>query len=183
MLSNIIAAATEKRTRTRTERAWRKLTGLDALSKAVVYTPVTQPSRRRRPSHPVFHQCITARTSPSCIVYKARLCVARPPSFRSLAPLSSSFLRISLSRTPIAQPAFRSSSQSTMQSNTLFALTLLAVFAGVHAQTDTTTASDPTSTDGISDCLLACATQAGASTGCSLYVASTYCSAREAMRP
>ena len=69
-----------------------------------------------------------------------------------------------------------------MHFNTLSALTLLAVFAGVHAQSETTTASDPTSTDGISDCLLACATQAGASTGCSLYVASTNSSAREAMR-
>ena len=49
----------------------------------------THPSR----SHPVVvirhvPLSVAARTSPSCIVYKARLCVARPPSFRSLASLS-----------------------------------------------------------------------------------------------
>ncbi|KAI0682024.1 hypothetical protein C8Q76DRAFT_637298 [Earliella scabrosa] len=63
-----------------------------------------------------------------------------------------------------------------MHFNTLSALTLLAVFASVHAQSDTATAPTPTSTDGISDCLLACVTQAGASTGCSFGDASCLCS-------
>ena len=105
---------------------------------------------------------ITARTPPSCrrILYKAPS-LRSPPSQLSFSTSTfACFTAAPLSRAPIC-----SSYQSTMHFNTLSVLTLLAVFAGVHAQSDTDTAPY-----GISDCLFTCVKQASDSTGCSLYV-------------
>ncbi|KAI0737225.1 hypothetical protein C8Q80DRAFT_1067975, partial [Daedaleopsis nitida] len=48
-------------------------------------------------------------------------------------------------------------------------LTVLAAFTGVHAQSSTTSGAVPTSTAGLSSCLIGCVTQAASSSGCSSY--------------
>ncbi|KAI0682029.1 hypothetical protein C8Q76DRAFT_637319 [Earliella scabrosa] len=52
---------------------------------------------------------------------------------------------------------------------------ILAALAGVHGQSSPSSAPLPTSTTGISPCILTCVAQAGSATGCSLADVSCVC--------
>ena len=71
----------------------------------------------------------------------------------------------SLTRTTIPLP---SSNQltSAMKFNAISALTLAAAFAGVHAQSSSVSSPLPTSTSGLTPCILTCVTQAASANGC-----------------